>query len=75
MAAKKRSEMAVKHDFKSYHDITPMHVSLGNMLYNKTGSWRFIKPIYEDKIPGMPERLPGGKRYRGLGQASQQEGI
>ncbi|MCX5882579.1 MAG: FAD-dependent oxidoreductase [Deltaproteobacteria bacterium] len=65
MAAKKRSEMAIKHEFKSYRDITPMHVSLGNMLYNKTGSWRFIKPIYEDKIPACQNACPAGNDIEG----------
>jgi 2-oxoacid:acceptor oxidoreductase delta subunit (pyruvate/2-ketoisovalerate family) len=65
MAAKKRSEMAVKHEFNSYRDITPMHVSLGNMLYNKTGSWRFIKPIYEDKIPTCQNACPAGNDIEG----------
>jgi len=65
MAAIKRSEMAVKHEFKSYRNITPMHVSLGNMLYNKTGSWRFIKPIYEDKVPACQNACPAGNDIEG----------
>ena len=65
MADKKRSEMAIKHEFKSYRDITSMHVSLGNMLYNKTGSWRFIKPIYEDKIPACQNACPAGNDIEG----------
>lgn len=65
MAAKKRSETAIKHEFKSHRDITPMHVSLGNMLYNKTGSWRFIKPIYEDKIPACQNACPAGNDIEG----------
>ncbi|MBI5592815.1 MAG: FAD-dependent oxidoreductase [Deltaproteobacteria bacterium] len=65
MTAKKRSEKAIKYEFKSYRDITPMHVSLGNMLYNKTGSWRFIKPIYEDKIPACQNACPAGNDIEG----------
>ena len=65
MAPKKRSEMAVKYEFKSYRDITPMHVSLGNMLYNKTGTWRFIKPIYEDKTPACQNACPAGNDIEG----------
>ncbi len=65
MAAKKRSDMAVKYDFKSYLDITPMHVSLGTMLYNKTGSWRFIKPVYEDKTPACQNACPAGNDIEG----------
>jgi 2-oxoacid:acceptor oxidoreductase delta subunit (pyruvate/2-ketoisovalerate family) len=65
MAAEKRSEKAKKHQFRSYRDITPMHVSLGNMLFNKTGSWRFIKPIYEDKIPACQNACPAGNDIEG----------
>ena len=65
MAVKKRSEKAKKHEFRSYRDITPMHVSLGNMLFNKTGSWRFIKPIYEDKIPACQNACPAGNDIEG----------
>ena len=65
MSVKKRSEMAVRYEFKSYRDITPMHVSTGNMLYNKTGSWRFIKPVYEDKTPACQNACPAGNDIEG----------
>ncbi len=65
MTVKKRSEMAVKYEFKSYRDITPMHVSLGDMLYNKTGTWRFIKPVYEDKTPACQNACPAGNDIEG----------
>ena len=65
MAANKRSEMAKKIEFKSYRDISPLHVSLGTMLFNKTGSWRFIKPVYEDKIPACQNACPAGNDIEG----------
>lgn len=60
MALKKRSELAKRYDLKSWRDYPPMNVSLGTMLHNTTGSWRFIKPIYEDKIPACQSACPAG---------------
>ena len=65
MSVKKRSETAVRYEFNSYRDITPMHVSTGNMLFNKTGSWRFIKPMYEDKTPACQNACPAGNDIEG----------
>lgn len=62
---KKRSELGKKYNFTSYRDITPMHVSQGDMLYNKTGSWRFIKPVYEDKTPACQNACPAGNDIEG----------
>ncbi len=60
MKTKKRGEMAVGYDIKTWRDFPPMNVSMGNMLHNKTGSWRFIKPIYEDKVPPCQNSCPAG---------------
>ena len=35
------------------------------MKHNKTGSWRFIKPVYEDKIPPCQEACPAGNDIEG----------
>lgn len=60
MALKRRSERARRYDLKSWREFPPMNVSLGTMLHNTTGSWRFIKPIYEDKIPACQNACPAG---------------
>ncbi|RPI74884.1 MAG: hypothetical protein EHM45_16770 [Desulfobacteraceae bacterium] len=60
MAVKKRSERAKVYDFKTWRDFTPMNISAGTMLHNRTGSWRFIKPQYEDKIPACQNGCPCG---------------
>ena len=65
MVAKKRSELAKTYAFNTWQDITPMQVSQGTMLYNKTGSWRFIKPIYEDKVPICQNACPAGNDIEG----------
>jgi len=49
MQIDERSAMAGPYEFKTWRDFPPMNVSVGNMLHNRTGSWRFIKPVYEDK--------------------------
>jgi 2-oxoacid:acceptor oxidoreductase delta subunit (pyruvate/2-ketoisovalerate family) len=55
-----RMKRACLYDFKTWRDFPPMNVSMGTMLHNRTGSWRFIKPIYEDKIPACQNSCPAG---------------
>jgi len=46
------------------NDQTLMAMSTGDMSWNKTGSWRYMRPLYENKIPpctvGCPahEKIP-----------------
>ena len=65
MTMKRRSESAKTYEFKSWRDFTPMNISLGTMLHNMTGSWRFIKPIYEDKAPACQNACPAGNDIEG----------
>jgi 2-oxoacid:acceptor oxidoreductase delta subunit (pyruvate/2-ketoisovalerate family) len=65
MTAKKRSDLAKIYAFKTWRDITPMNISMGTMLHNRTGSWRFIKPIYEDKVPACQNACPAGNDVEG----------
>ncbi len=57
---KKRSENAKIFDYNTFRDLTPLNCSVGDMLHNKTGSWRFIKPVFEDKIPACQHACPAG---------------
>ena len=57
---KKRSELGRKHEFHTWRDLSPMNSSVGDMLYNLTGSWRYIKPVYEDKTPACQNACPAG---------------
>ncbi len=50
---------------KSWKDFPLMNVSLGNMLHNKTGSWRYLRPIYEDKVPPCQNACPIGNDIEG----------
>ncbi len=72
MAVKKRSELARTYVFKSWRDLTPMNISIGTMLHNMTGSWRFTKPIYEDKVPACQNACPAGNDIEGWIKLVQQ---
>ena len=65
MTMKKRSESAKTYDLKTWRDFPPMNISMGTMLHNMTGSWRFIKPIYEDKVPACQNACPAGNDIEG----------
>ncbi|RLB18328.1 MAG: hypothetical protein DRG63_02575 [Deltaproteobacteria bacterium] len=60
MQVNKRSDMAKKVEIGSWRDLPPMNISMGTMLHNLTGSWRFIKPIYLDKVPACQNTCPCG---------------
>jgi len=47
--------------FESEADMPPMPLSLGTTLVNKTGSWRYIRPLYVDKIPPCNHSCPAGE--------------
>jgi 2-oxoacid:acceptor oxidoreductase delta subunit (pyruvate/2-ketoisovalerate family) len=65
MTMKKRTELTKKQELKTWHDFPPMNISKGTMLHNMTGSWRFIKPIYEDKVPACQNACPAGNDIEG----------
>ncbi len=46
--------------FKGLKDIPPLAISMGTMLWNKTGTWRYLKPIYSSKTPPCNEACPAG---------------
>ena len=63
--SKKNRENATKFVLKSWRDFPPMNVSKGSMQHNLTGSWRFIRPLYEDKIPACQNACPAGNDIEG----------
>jgi 2-oxoacid:acceptor oxidoreductase delta subunit (pyruvate/2-ketoisovalerate family) len=65
MVLKRRSELAKEYEINTWRDLTPMHVSMGTVLHNMTGTWRFIKPMYEDKIPACQNGCPAGNDIEG----------
>ena len=52
--------------FKSEKEMPPLAVSLGSMRWNRTGSWRYIRPKYENKTPPCDEACPAGEHVEGV---------
>ncbi len=46
--------------FKTEADMPYLPMSLGTTLVNKTGSWRYIRPLYVDKTPPCNHDCPAG---------------
>jgi len=38
----------------------PMAVSTGSMTFNRTGSWRYLRPIYQEKLAPCRSSCPAG---------------
>jgi len=47
-------------DFRDVSQMPSVAISLGDMLWNKTGSWRYMRPKYEDKTPPCNAACPAG---------------
>jgi NADPH-dependent glutamate synthase beta subunit-like oxidoreductase len=46
--------------FKNLKEMPPMAVSLADMSFNQTGSWRYLRPAYEEKLPPCRRACPAG---------------
>ncbi|MCX5907952.1 MAG: NAD(P)-binding protein [Deltaproteobacteria bacterium] len=57
--------MAEQIIFKSAGDMPDQAISLGSMTWNKTGSWRYLRPRFENKIPPCNEGCPAGQDIEG----------
>jgi len=52
--------MAQKIVFRRLQDIPPIAVSTATIVWNKTGTWRYLKPKYVRKpLPAMKPALLG----------------
>jgi len=52
-----------------YHSIDEMPekvVSRGSMLWNKTGSWRYLRPKYQEKVAPCSQGCPAGNDIEGF---------
>lgn len=47
--------------FRSEAEMPPMAATLASTLYNKTGSWRYMRPLYVDKTPPCNDACPAGE--------------
>jgi|Deesub1362B_J571_1020462.scaffolds.fasta_scaffold03351_2 2-oxoacid:acceptor oxidoreductase delta subunit (pyruvate/2-ketoisovalerate family) len=62
MAKGKRSEDELRvYQFRSHAELPPLPMSLGTTLINKTGSWRYMRPVYEDKTAPCIEGCPASE--------------
>jgi NADPH-dependent glutamate synthase beta subunit-like oxidoreductase len=52
-------------EFKSVKEMPPLVVSFETTLYNKTGSWRYLRPVYHDKTAPCVEGCPAGEDIEG----------
>jgi NADPH-dependent glutamate synthase beta subunit-like oxidoreductase len=46
--------------FHSLAEMPPLPVSLGTTLTNHTGTWRYIRPYYQDRTPPCNHACPAG---------------
>lgn len=46
--------------FTSEQEMPPMAVSLADMGHNRTGSWRYLRPVYSEKIAPCKNACPLG---------------
>jgi len=46
--------------FTSEHEMPPMAVSLADMGHNRTGSWRYLRPVYSEKVAPCKNACPVG---------------
>lgn len=52
--------------FKSEDEMPEMSMSLTLMDWNRTGSWRYLRPVYRDKTPPCNEGCPAGNDIEGM---------
>ena len=47
--------------FHSAREMPPMPASIASTLYNKTGSWRYMRPVYRERTPPCNAACPAGE--------------
>ena len=58
--------MSQNEDVKKWKALVPpMAMCYESTLKNKTGSWKYIKPLYQDKTPPCNEGCPAGEDIEG----------
>lgn len=56
-----RSDSIKKEEITGLSTSPPLPISIGKMLWNKTGSWRYLRPRYENKVPPCTDACPSGE--------------
>lgn len=54
--------MSKKITFKSVSEMPPMAISLDTMDWNKTGSWRYMRPLYQYKTAPCTVACPASEK-------------
>lgn len=52
--------------FERLADVPEVSISLGSTMVFKTGSWRYVQPIYENKTSPCNEACPAGVNIQGF---------
>jgi len=47
--------------FRTEADMPPMPMSIGTTLTNKTGTWRYVRPVYLDRTAPCNQNCPAGE--------------
>lgn len=58
---KVKPEDVKKITFKSEKDIPTVPMSLGTMLMNQTGTWKYVLPLYQNRTAPCNEACPAGE--------------
>ncbi len=56
--------MSKQIKFDSYREMPIRSMTLDNMLWNKTGSWRNVKPVYDNKVSPCILGCPAGENIQ-----------
>jgi len=59
-------EKQEKIEFASAKDLPPTPISLGIATVNRTGSWRYMMPLFEDKTPPCNNQCPASVDIEGM---------
>lgn len=51
--------------YHSEQEMPPVPMSVANTLYNKTGTWKYVQPIYQNKTPPCNAGCPAGEDIEG----------
>lgn len=65
MVASRTGEEAAIRKIWTWRDMTPMNLSIGSMLHNRTGGWRYLKPVFGEKVPACQNACPAGNDIQG----------
>lgn len=52
--------------YQTLEEVPPSVISEGTMLWNKTGSWRYLRPVYQQLTPPCNNGCPAGNNIEGF---------